>query len=236
MSGLSFSVNSETYEGWLLEIDETGNLIWEIFYNDGEYVEFNRIHVVNSSYYIIGTRGEYTPAYNSDILLLNFDLLGNILWDTTFNLYEDWGIDFQIFDEDKFIILSSTYSNLTGKILWLLRLGPEVGIIENLPTPEFQIYNHPNPFNPSTEIRFQLSDFSEIESVEIEIYNLKGQKVKSIFPSLCHPELIEGRGNEFSVIWSGKDINEQPVSSGVYLYKLNVDGKMKATRKCLLLK
>ena len=40
--------------------------------------------------------------------------------------------------------------------------------------------NYPNPFNPSTEIRFQLSDISEIESAEITIYNIKGQKIKTL--------------------------------------------------------
>ncbi|RLC53682.1 MAG: hypothetical protein DRH89_10350, partial [Candidatus Cloacimonadota bacterium] len=34
--------------------------------------------------------------------------------------------------------------------------------------------NHPNPFNPSTEISFQISDYSEVESAEIAIYNIKG--------------------------------------------------------------
>jgi len=39
--------------------------------------------------------------------------------------------------------------------------------------------NTPNPFNPVTEIKFQISDFSEMDSAKLEIYNSKGQKVKT---------------------------------------------------------
>ncbi|RLC46391.1 MAG: hypothetical protein DRI23_12445, partial [Candidatus Cloacimonadota bacterium] len=56
---------------------------------------------------------------------------------------------------------------------------------------DIQLSNYPNPFNPSTEISFQTKEFSG--EAQIEIYNLKGQIVKVIFPSSCHPEFIEGR-------------------------------------------
>ncbi len=40
----------------------------------------------------------------------------------------------------------------------------------------------------------------------------------------------------YSIIWNGEDDNNKLVSSGVYLYKLNVNGKTEAVKKCLLLK
>ncbi len=90
--------------------------------------------------------------------------------------------------------------------------------------------NHPNPFNPSTEITFQTSGFSNIESVEISIYNLKGQKVKTFLINALTDLPIN------SVIWNGVDEFGNPVSSGIYYYKLNVNGKTEAVKKCLLLK
>ena len=87
--------------------------------------------------------------------------------------------------------------------------------------------NYPNPFNPSTEIRFQISDFSELGSAEISIYNLKGQKVKTIDVILS--------GVEGSVTWNGTDDSEKPVSSGIYFYKLKA-GDFQVTRKMLLMK
>jgi len=39
-----------------------------------------------------------------------------------------------------------------------------------------------------------------------------------------------------SYVWNGEDTSGKTVSSGVYLYKLNVDGKSEVVNKCLLLK
>jgi len=40
----------------------------------------------------------------------------------------------------------------------------------------------------------------------------------------------------YSITWNGTDENNKPVSSGIYLYKLKVNDKTMATRKCILLK
>ena len=95
--------------------------------------------------------------------------------------------------------------------------------------------NHPNPFNPRTTISFSLS--SEIsDSAELKIYNLKGQIVKNLSPSLCHPEPVEGRGeNSYSVTWNGTDDAGKPVSSGIYYYTLK-HGNKTDTKKMILLK
>jgi len=87
--------------------------------------------------------------------------------------------------------------------------------------------NYPNPFNSSTTISFNLAT-ENTENTEIEIFNIKGQKVKSIS---VIPSGVEG-----SINWNGKDEKGKPVSSGIYLYKLNIDNKTKAVRKCLLIK
>ena len=97
--------------------------------------------------------------------------------------------------------------------------------------------NHPNPFNPSTEISFQISDYSEIESAEIVIYNIKGQKVRVFtFPNGSLGTSDQLSSGQHSITWDGTDQNNQVVSSGVYFYQLEVDGKAVATKKCLLLK
>jgi hypothetical protein len=86
--------------------------------------------------------------------------------------------------------------------------------------------NYPNPFNPSTLIDFSIQNDSK---VELSIYNIKGQKIKT----LTQNEYTKGN---HSIIWNGDNENDNPVNSGVYLYKLNVNGKTEAIKKCLLLK
>ncbi len=91
----------------------------------------------------------------------------------------------------------------------------------------YHLSNHPNPFNPSTEISFQISDFSG-QNIMVEIYNSKGQKIDEL--SINNP-LNAGQVFQSSITW---EANNFP--SGVYLYKLIVDGKELAFNKMLLLK
>lgn len=83
----------------------------------------------------------------------------------------------------------------------------------------------PNPFNPSTTISFNLSAKSD---VSLNIYNVKGEKVKE----LVNEVLPAGK---HAVVWNGKDDNEKQVSSGVYFYKMK-SGNYRKTKKMLLLK
>jgi flagellar hook assembly protein FlgD len=69
---------------------------------------------------------------------------------------------------------------------------------------------------------------SEAGMVNIEIYNIKGQRVKTLVS-----EDMEA-GNH-SLVWNGRDNNNNPVSSGVYFYKM-VTGKYTSTKKMILMK
>ena len=85
--------------------------------------------------------------------------------------------------------------------------------------------NYPNPFNPETSISFTLKDGGY---VSLDIYNIKGQKVKNLLNE--HREA----GN-YNVIWNGTDDNNRSVASGVYLYKMK-SGRFSSTKKMILLK
>jgi FlgD Ig-like domain len=116
---------------------------------------------------------------------------------------------------------------------------PDMGAYENpfgqpqvsldnfeFPKQKNNLTNFPNPFNPTTTIQFSLQTNSKIN---LSIYNIKGQRIKT----LIHNAFAKG---SHSIIWNGNDENDKPVSSGIYYYKLNVNGKTKAIKKCLLLK
>lgn len=86
----------------------------------------------------------------------------------------------------------------------------------------------PNPFNPSTTICYNLPD--NIEKPIIEIYNIRGQKIRTFN---CYPELVEGQS---SIIWDGTDQYRKNVSSGIYLYRIKSDRFVSKAKKMLLLK
>ena len=69
----------------------------------------------------------------------------------------------------------------------------------------------------------------EDSDVEVIIYNVKGEKVKTIFNDHVYADQIT------SVIWDGNDENGKQVSSGVYFYKLITDNKV-YQKKMLLVK
>ena len=118
------------------------------------------------------------------------------------------------------VIAEAALSNVVEK----LPVGTDIELIDA----SINLQNYPNPFNPTTTISFSVTQNSIF--VNLEIYNIKGQKIKS-FP-------IDQFTNSqiHQVIWNGTDSNNQSVSSGIYFYKLIINGKTEAMNKCLLLK
>ena len=85
--------------------------------------------------------------------------------------------------------------------------------------------NYPNPFNPKTQIRFNLPHRND---VNINIYNILGQKVK-VFSMINTP------AGTHSITWNAANQNGQPLSAGVYLYQM-ISKDFVQTRKMVLLK
>jgi len=101
-----------------------------------------------------------------------------------------------------------------------------VGVFNNeLPISNYELRNYPNPFNPITTIHYSIANEG---NVELEVYNIKGQKVKTLINEMKEP-------GHYQAIWDGTDNNKKQVASGVYLYRLSI-GKKTLNKKMLLLK
>jgi hypothetical protein len=87
--------------------------------------------------------------------------------------------------------------------------------------------NYPNPFNPVTTISYSIKDRSR---VTLKIYNVAGQLVRTLVNEQQAP-----RQEGYTVRWRGVSNAGEPVSSGVYFYKLTAKNFTK-TRKMVLLK
>ncbi len=108
-----------------------------------------------------------------------------------------------------------------------INFGYDSAVEENdICSAELVLQSYPNPFSSETTISFNVTQTSLF--VNLEIYNIKGQKVNTLVD-----EKVEA--GTHSVIWNGTDENNQPVTSGIYLYKLKT-GNETYTRKMLLLK
>ncbi len=84
---------------------------------------------------------------------------------------------------------------------------------------------YPNPFNPSTTLSFSLK---EQGNVNLDIYNQKGQKVRTLLSDTMP-------AGEHRIHWNGTDDNGHNVASGLYLYRMK-SGKYSSTRKMILMK
>jgi hypothetical protein len=85
--------------------------------------------------------------------------------------------------------------------------------------------NYPNPFNPETTISFSINTPGR---VEIDIYNIKGEKVRT----LVREEYPAGNHN---VVWNGTDNQNRSVASGVYMYRMSTEN-YSTTKKMILMK
>lgn len=94
-----------------------------------------------------------------------------------------------------------------------------------LPT-EFAIrQNAPNPFNPTTEIRYELPQAAQ---VQLNVYNILGQKVITLV------DAFKEAGYN-SVTWNGMDQGGSVVASGMYFYRIEA-GEFSKTLKMMMLK
>jgi hypothetical protein len=95
----------------------------------------------------------------------------------------------------------------------------------DLPT-EFALHNnYPNPFNPVTNI---LYDIPEVSEVNLEIYNVMGQRVRTLVQGTQEP----GR---YQIVWNATNDFGQALSSGMYIYRIQA-GDFVSVKKLVLMK
>ncbi|MGD9899622.1 MAG: alkaline phosphatase D family protein [Calditrichaceae bacterium] len=117
------------------------------------------------------------------------------------------------------------YVQVSGSVAKAVAMADEQSDISGIPY-QFKLHqNHPNPFNPRTEIQYSIP---EISQVSITVFNVLGERIKTLIKEEKRP------GNHL-VSWDGTNEHQIPVQSGIYFYTITA-GKFKETRKMMLLK
>ncbi len=209
--------------GYGITIDDAGNS-----YVAGDFKE-------------TATFGSYslTSSGDADIFAAKMDAVGNWLWaKRAGGTDRDDGFGITIDDEGNsyitgefrstatfghYSLTSSGYSDI-----FVAKLNSTLSAENEIIPTGIMLSNYPNPFNPTTTIFFLTTESTE--NTEIIIYNIKGQKVKTF------PNLQINKSSNQQILWNGRDENNQPVSSGIYFYKFNINGKTKISKKMILLK
>ena len=106
------------------------------------------------------------------------------------------------------------------------RYQPDYAVYTNLTPSGFQLYdNYPNPFNPSTQIAYDLPNATHVKLV---VFNTLGQEVRTLVDR-------NQTAGHWVLNWDGTDNKGQAVASGIYLYKIEADN-FGQTKKMTLLK
>jgi hypothetical protein len=141
--------------------------------------------------------------------------------------YYNWGEEISVGDvngdgRDEVLVASSNYwfevglaQLFTGPPSWIdYGAAVEPGDLSHTPGWYKLDQNYPNPFNSSTSIHFELGKPS---TVNLKIYDIQGNEIKQL---IVNKEMLPGG---YNVSWNGKNDQNQPVSSGIYLLELQVD-------------
>ena len=121
-----------------------------------------------------------------------------------------------------FQILDGVMVDLTGGIDAITNI--DIASLKPMPVDYALEQNIPNPFNPSTTIKYQVPTAGEVNLV---IYNLLGQEVRN---------LVQGSMDAgfHSVVWDGMDELGKQVASGIYIYRLSANNFNQVRRMMLL--
>ncbi len=134
-------------------------------------------------------------------------------------------IDSEMIGDDIYVLEfgNSWLNNRETTNIWKVSFGPTTSIEEPVTSLKgFELeQNYPNPFNPSTKIQYSVPNVS---NVKLEVFNNLGQKVST----LVNSEVTSGKHTA--------EFDGSGLTSGVYFYKLSVNGSSVQTRKMLLLK
>ena len=109
-------------------------------------------------------------------------------------------------------------NRITDPVAVRIETRPEVYALEN---------NYPNPFNPETTLKYQLPDANE---VTLEVFNMLGQVVRTLVDREFQ------NAGRYTYQWDATNDSGQPLSSGIYFYRVTAGGEFQSHKKMLLLK
>ncbi|RMG20289.1 MAG: T9SS C-terminal target domain-containing protein [Methanobacteriota archaeon] len=166
----------------------------------GIALSFNAFSDVPHSPYFMLDKGKLYVGGNQKLFVFSVnDTISDCEWPTLY--HDNWRTS-----NPQFPVLTGIKNNYVNK------------------AQKYHLYqNYPNPFNPTTTISY---DLPKAGQVKLTIYNMLGQKIKSL---INHRQLP----GQYSVTWDGKDDLGNEVPSGIYLYQLQVGNSIQAKKMIL---
>jgi hypothetical protein len=186
-------------------------------------------------YYDLRTDGS---GFNAQLSLYYKDaevMAGGLMnYESNLQLYRydgsEWALQGGTVDTERNTV---TLENVTRLSLWAIsepEMPTSVAVDQNVGVPKTYrlAQNYPNPFNPSTSIEFELPIRHGQGMVQLEVFNLLGQRVRSLLHEVMPPGV-------YKVVWDGQNDHGALVASGIYIYGIRTD-KFTAFKKMTVIK
>ena len=213
-------------EGWLLDYNPEGGdqmaFWWELLWEDpnfknkiSERYSELRQNILSKDYIFSSIDSMQTHlGLSINRNFQRWDILGTYVWP-----------NYYVFDtyEEEIDYLKSWIDN---RLVWMDSQILNLEIIEDKTIPNQISYLYPNPFNSTTKIDINLKNKSDIK---IEICGINGKTINTIYETASSPGI-----NSYS--WNIRNSKGNSTSTGIYFFKIYVDGIFRDTKKVLFLK
>ena len=213
----------------------------------GDYLSFATMFIQSNDLFY-APNGTGIPLFDESGNAIDGDLTAQVfLWDAGTEVNEEPGVGVNQAprqtgantgdDENGPVVLIAdgmagpagfSYPNVADVIRVTINGGTAVSneVIDEVPE-RFTLHgNYPNPFNPTTTIRYELANAGDVSLV---VYNVLGQKVAE----LVNQSQTAGA---YEISWDGNDLAGQTAASGIYLYRLTLNGQQSQAKVMTLLK
>ncbi len=228
ITGFTDSFGNGGRDIWLIKTDSNGDSLWTQTFGgyigdeDGRSVQ----HTTDGGYIITGYSGSFGNG-GRDVWLIKTDFQGDEEWTQTYGGdYNDEGYSVQQTIDGGYIITGHTWSFGNGSTdIWLIKTNSKGINLGTFPTHQLPTRFHldepyPNPFNPTTTVKFSVPQSG---FVSIKVYDLIGNEVST----LVNSDFTSGNHN---VQWDGSG-----QTTGIYFVRMESGGFVQ-TKKVMLLK
>jgi hypothetical protein len=212
----------------VMAVPDVNNPLWHGTWGDSFYV-FGGCPIINQFDYLEKTgTGEYALNY-PDVAGLPYyaGIYNTGINNGGYDIRTMWmGFSYMYVREAEITEPMMRYQVVRDIIAWMENpISSDITEVEDLPKVNSLSQNFPNPFNPTTSIKFGLRSKS---NVSIKIYDVAGRLVKTLVNE------VRDAGS-YTVTWDGTNNHSSTVASGVYFYKMNTM-EFEQTKKMVLLR